>query len=125
MKAVAAFFGKEVLHEVAEEEVFRNIPALRKEVGDRAVLRALHFYADDKRVAQEADALERGDFDAFLALVKESGRSSWMYLQNIAPAGAVREQAMAVALAAAERALDGRGAFRVYGGGFAGTIQAF
>ena len=125
MKAVAAFFGKEVLHEVAEEEVFANIPALRKEVGDRAVLRALHFYADDKRVALEADALEQGDFDAFLALVKESGQSSWMYLQNIAPAGAVREQAMAVALAAAQRALNGRGAFRVHGGGFAGTIQAF
>ena len=76
-------------------------------------------------VGQESQALESGDFDAFLQLVKESGRSSWMYLQNINPAGAVKHQEMAVALAAAEAALKGRGACRVHGGGFAGTIQAF
>ena len=125
MKAVAAFFGKEVLREVDEAQVLASLPALRAAAGDRAVLRALHFFADDARVEGEADALARGDMDAFLALVKESGRSSWELLQNITPAGAVGEQAMAVALAVAERALKGRGACRVHGGGFAGTIQAF
>ena len=125
MGAVAAFFGKKVLREVDEAQVLSHLPALRERAGDRAVLRALHFFADDARAEEEADALARGDMDAFLALVKESGRSSWEFLQNITPAGAVREQAMAVALAVAERALKGRGACRVHGGGFAGTIQAF
>ena len=125
MGAVAAFFGKEVLREVSQEQVLSHLPALRERAGDRAVLRALHFFADDARAEEEADALARGDMDAFLALVKESGRSSWELLQNITPAGAVKEQAMAVALAVAERALGGRGACRVHGGGFAGTIQAF
>ena len=125
MGAVAAFFGKEVLREVEEAQVMARLPDLRRAVGDRAVLRALHFFADDRRARQEAEALERGDFAAFLGLVRESGRSSWMYLQNIAPAGAVEHQAMAVALAAAEEILGGRGACRVHGGGFAGTIQAF
>ena len=125
MKTVAAFFGKEVLSQVEEQEILENLPALRQAAGDRAVLRALHFFADDRRVGQESRALESGDFDAFLHLVKESGRSSWMYLQNINPAGAVKHQEMAVALAAAEAALKGRGACRVHGGGFAGTIQAF
>lgn len=125
MKAVAAFFGRSVLREVPEEDFWRAFSEVRKAAGDRAVLRAMHFYADDRRVDREAKALAAGEFDAFLTLVKESGRSSWTHLQNIAPAGAVKEQAMAVALAAAERALDGTGAFRVHGGGFAGTIQAF
>ena len=125
MGAVAAFFGKEVLREVSQEQVLSHLPALRERAGDRAVLRALHFFADDARAEEEADALARGDMDAFLALVKESGRSSWELLQNITPAGAVQEQAMAVALTVAERALGGRGACRVHGGGFAGTIQAF
>ena len=125
MKAVAACFGKEVLSQVEEREILENMPRIRKEAGDRAVLRAIHFYADDRRVVQESQALESGDFDRFLELVKESGRSSWMYLQDINPAGATKHQEMAVALAAAEIALGGRGAFRVHGGGFAGTIQAF
>lgn len=125
MGAVAAYFGKSVLREVAEADVLKDLPRLRQAVGDRAVLRALHFYADDKRVEQQADALAQGDFDAFLALVNQSGRSSWELLQDITPAGAVKEQAMAVALAIAERSLKGRGACRVHGGGFAGTIQAF
>ena len=125
MGAVAAFFGKTVLRQVPEPDILANLPQLRQAVGDRAVLRALHFYADDKRVAGEADALEKGNFDAFLALVDQSGRSSWELLQNITPIGAVKEQAMAVALAVAELALGGRGACRVHGGGFAGTIQAF
>ena len=125
MRAVAAFFGKTVLREVDEAQVLANLPALRKAAGDRAVLRTLHFYADDRRVQGEADALERGDMDAFLALVNASGRSSWEQLQDITPTGAVGEQAMAVALTMAERALEGRGACRIHGGGFAGTLQAF
>ena len=125
MGAVAAYFGKLVLREVDEARVMEELPRLRKAVGDRAVLRAIHFFADDRRSQQEADALEKGDMDAFLALVRESGRSSWELLQNITPAGAVEEQAMAVALTVAEGALKGRGACRVHGGGFAGTIQAF
>lgn len=125
MKQVAAFFGKKVLREVQEEEVLKVMPQLRRAVGDRAVLRALHFYADDRRAVEEADALERRDRDTFLQLVKESGRSSWELLQNITPAGAVEAQDMAIALEAAEIALNGKGACRVHGGGFAGTIQAF
>ena len=125
MEKVAAFFGKKVLREVQEEEVLKAMPQLRRAVGDRAVLRALHFYADDRRAVEEADALERRDKDAFLQLVKESGRSSWELLQNITPAGAVEAQDMAIALEAAEIALNGKGACRVHGGGFAGTIQAF
>ena len=125
MEKVAAFFGKKVLREVQEEEVLKAMPQLRRAVGDRAVLRALHFYADDRRAVEEADALERRDRDAFLQLVKESGRSSWELLQNITPAGAVEAQYMAIALEAAEIALNGKGACRVHGGGFAGTIQAF
>ena len=125
MGAVAAYFGKQVLREVEEDQVIQALPQLRKAVGDRAVLRALHFFADDKRVKLEADALEQGDMDTFLEVVKQSGRSSWDLLQNITPIGAVKEQAMAVALTVAERALSGRGACRVHGGGFAGTIQAF
>ena len=125
MEKVAAFFGKKVLREVQEEEVLKAMPQLRRAVGDRAVLRALHFYADDRRAVEEADALERRDKDAFLQLVKESGRSSWELLQNITPVGAVEAQDMAIALEAAEIALNGKGACRVHGGGFAGTIQAF
>lgn len=125
MGAVAAYFGRKVLREVDEAELLCALPELRRAAGDRAVLRAMHFFADDRRSAEEADALERGDMDAFLALVRESGRSSWELLQNITPTGAAKEQAMAVALAVAERALAGRGACRVHGGGFAGTIQAF
>ena len=125
MEKVAAFFGKKVLREVQEEEVLKAMPQLRRAVGDMAVLRALHFYADDRRAVEEADALERRDRDAFLQLVKESGRSSWELLQNITPAGAVEAQDMAIALEAAEIALNGKGACRVHGGGFAGTIQAF
>ena len=125
MGAVAAYFGKQVLRELDEAQVMEALPQLRKAVGDRAVLRALHFFADDRRSAQEADALERRDMETFLSLVRESGRSSWDLLQDITPTGAVREQAMAVALTVAERALGGTGACRVHGGGFAGTIQAF
>ena len=92
MRAVAAFFGKNVLREVDEAQVLSQLPQLREVAGDRAVLRALHFFADDLRAEQEADALERGDMDAFLVLVEQSGRSSWELLQDITPTGAVQEQ---------------------------------
>lgn len=125
MGAVAAYFGKTVLREVDEAEFNRALPALRKEFGDRAVLRALHFFAEDKRAAEEAAALDAGDFGRFLRIADASGRSSYMYLQNIYASSQPKEQAVAVALAAAEQALAGEGMCRVHGGGFAGTIQAF
>ena len=125
MCQVAEYFGKKVLCEVKEEEVLAALPEVRKKAGDRAVLRALHFYADDRRAVEEADALDQKEKERFLNLVKESGRSSWELLQNITPAAATQHQDMAVALTVAEKALNGKGACRVHGGGFAGTIQAF
>jgi len=125
IKKVAEHFGKEVLSQIDEDEFYANIALLREKCGDRAVLRAVHFYAENKRVPLQVRALEEGDFDAFLELVKESGRSSWVYLQNVTPAGYKEHQDMALALALCERYLKGRGASRVHGGGFAGTVQAF
>ena len=125
MGAVAAFFGKTVLRDVPEREFRASIPQLRGKVGDRAVLRAIHFFAEDKRAAGEADALDAGDFARFLRIAEQSGHSSYMYLQNIYCALHPKEQAVAIALAAAEDALAGEGMCRVHGGGFAGTIQAF
>ena len=125
MGEIAAFFGKKVLRQVEESEVMAQLPALRKAAGDRAVLRAMHFFQENRRAIEEAEALERGEFERFLSLVEESGRSSWMYLQNIAPTGSVSQQAIAVALMAAREALGDAGACRIHGGGFAGTIQVF
>ena len=125
MKAVAAFLGKEVLTEIDEAAFFAAIPEIRKACGDRAVMRAIHFYQENARVPQQVAALRAGDFDKFLALVKQSGYSSYMYLQNVIPAGYKAHQAVAVALALCEHYLAGRGAYRVHGGGFAGTVQAF
>ncbi len=125
LKEICAHFGKAVLREVPALDFFAALPDLRRECGDRAVLRAVHIYDENDRVAGEVGALRRGDFGAFLSLVNASGLSSWRYLQNIVPAGYTRHQEMALALALAERALDSAGAVRVHGGGFAGTIQAF
>lgn len=125
LKALCSYFGKDVLSQVPESEFYAAIPALRPLYGDRAVLRAVHFYQEDKRVPEQVAALEAGDFDQFLHLVKQSGYSSYMYLQNIIPTGAVAHQDMGVALALCEHYLAGRGAYRVHGGGFAGTVQAF
>ena len=125
MQAVAAWFGKEVLCQVEPEQFYANLPALRSQCGDRAVLRAIHFFTDDALVAQQLQAIARGDVEAFLSLVRRSGRSSYMYLQNVSTYRDPRHQAMAVLLAVAEQLLGGRGACRVHGGGFAGTIQAF
>ena len=125
IKAVCAHFGKEVLSQINEAEFYAAIPALRTSCGDRAVLRAVHFYQDNARVPQQVAALEAGDFAAFLKLVKESGHSSYMYLQNVIPAGYTQHQDVAIALALCEHYLQGKGAYRVHGGGFAGTVQAF
>ena len=125
MKKVCAFFGKEVLRQIPKATFMEALPGVRKTVSDRAVLRALHIYQENERVVRQVEALKSGDMDAFLNLVKESGRSSWMYLQNITPTGAVVHQEVAVALALCEDLLMGKGAYRVHGGGFAGTVQAF
>ena len=125
IKAVAAYFGKEVLSQIDEKDFYAAIPALRKECGDRAVMRSIHFYQENARVPQQVAALKAGDFDKFLSLVKQSGYSSYMYLQNVIPAGYKAHQDVAVALGLCEHYLEGKGAYRVHGGGFAGTVQAF
>ena len=122
---VCRYFGKEVLSEIPEAEFYAAIPALRAECGDRAVLRCIHFYQDDARVPRQVAALEQGDFGRFLELVTQSGQSSWMYLQNVIPAGYKAHQDMALSLALCQHYLQGEGAYRVHGGGFAGTVQAF
>jgi len=125
MKSVAGFFGKEVLTDVTEEAFYQNIAQLRQQFGDRAVMRGVHEFQENDRVIRQVAALENGNFKKFLELVKESGRSSWMYLQNVVPAGYIAHQDVAIALALCEHYLQGQGAFRVHGGGFAGTVQAF
>ena len=125
LKAICAHFGKEVTTEIPEEEFYAAIPVLREKCGDRAVMRAIHEYNENRRVVKQVACLESGDFDGFLKLTRESGYSSWMHLQNVIPAGYVKDQAMAVALGLCEHYLQGRGAYRVHGGGFAGTVQAF
>ena len=126
MKAVAAFFGKDVLIEVSEDEVVAHIPELREKLGDRGVLRALHFYEENKRVEKEVAALRSKDFSSFLANVKASGDSSFKFLQNVYTSHDVQHQNVSIALCVSEKVLgaDG-GVARVHGGGFAGTIQAF
>ncbi len=125
MGAVAAHFGQKFLRDVPETDFRSALPVLRQECGDRAVLRALHFYDDDRRAVQEAEALERGDFASFLALVNASGLSSSLHLQNTWSTADPRQQAIPVVLALGRELLDGTGAIRVHGGGFAGTVQAF
>lgn len=125
MKAVAGVFDKDFLIDVKEEDFYANIAEVRKAAGDRAVLRAMHFFADDKRVGRQVEALKDGDFDQFRDLIIESGRSSDMYLQNVFAASNPQEQSVSIVLALCERMLKGKGAWRVHGGGFAGTIQAF
>lgn len=126
MKAVAEYFGKSFLNEVSYDEFFKEIKNIRKKVGnDRAVLRAIHFFNETERAKAEAEALKKGDFDEFLNLVNQSGRSSYMHLQNIYAVNAPKNQAVSLALALCDELLKGKGAFRVHGGGFAGTVQAF
>jgi len=123
MEKVAAHYGKKSLREVAEEWVEADLAALRAETGDRALLRALHFYAENRRVQAQVDALHRDDLPAFFAEVNASGDSSWMLLQNVWARPS--EQPIALGLALSKRILGGRGACRVHGGGFAGTMLAF
>lgn len=125
MKSVATYFGKEVLHEVSEEDVVKNITALREKCGDRAVLRALHFYEENKRVQKQTKALKADEIDTFLKTVAASGASSFQFLQNVYTNHDITHQNVSVSLQLAEMILQGRGAARVHGGGFAGTMQAW
>ncbi len=125
MKAVAAQLGAKVLRDVRMVDVISTIPALREKTGDRAILRAIHFQGENQRVVEQVEALEQKDFSSFLAMVIASGQSSYMYNQNIYPVNNVMEQGVSLALALSDLVLKGRGAWRVHGGGFAGTIQAF
>ena len=127
MKSVAAYFGKEALSECSEEALIEDIRAVREKCGDRAVMRAFHFFEENKKVDGAVAALDAGDFEKALSYVEASGNSSWKYLQNTYITGAVQEQSIPVALALTEIFIKkiGRGACRVNGGGFAGVIQAF
>ena len=125
MKQVAAFFGKDFLRDVDEKEFYEHIGQIRKQTGDRAVLRAMHFFDDDRLAAEEAQALYAGDFERFKGMILASGRSSFQRLQNVFAVVNPQEQGISLALALSERLLAGKGAWRVHGGGFAGTIQAF
>jgi len=125
MKSVAAVLGAKVLREVTLQQIVENIPAIREKTGDRAILRAFHFQGDNQRVVEQVAALENNDFKAFLKMVVESGYSSYMYNQNIFDVVHKDEQVVSLALALSEMILKGTGAWRVHGGGFGGTIQAF
>lgn len=125
MDEVAEYFGKKVLREVDEAQFWENMPDIRKKVSDRAVLRAVHFFGDNYRAKAETECLKNNDFEGFLALVNESGDSSMNYLQNLYSCRKPTEQAIPLAIMAGKRVLCGKGAIRVHGGGFAGTIQAF
>ena len=126
MKEIAAFFGKSVLRDLAEESFVASIPLLRGKYSDRAILRALHFFSENRRVAEQTEALQNGDLDTFFENVIASGRSSYCYLQNVYTTKNVEEQGLSLALCLCERQLAGKkAAWRVHGGGFAGTVQAF
>ncbi len=126
MKAVAAFFGKEYLRQVDKNEFMEKTADVRKALNnDRAVLRAFHFFRDNEFAQLEAKALEENDFEKFLKINRESGRSSYMYLQNVYASSMPTAQAVSLTLALCDEILGERGSYRVHGGGFAGTIQAF
>ena len=125
MKGVAKILGENVLSRCTVEQLLANIGEIREKLGDRAYLRAYHFLKETVRAKEEAVALREKKIDEFMRLVKESGRSSWMYLQNICVPGAKSEQPVALALMLNDAVLGDEGAYRVHGGGFAGTIQAF
>lgn len=125
MKYIAGYFNVDCLRKITKNDIITNYRLLRKRFGDRAVLRALHFMDDNERVSKECAALENGKFNEFLRLVNESGDSSYMYLQNVYPSSSPEKQGLSSALYIAKDILKGKGACRVHGGGFAGTIQAF
>lgn len=125
MKAVAAYFGKDYLRQVDENNFWSELANIRKQTGDRAIMRAIHFFADHKHVAQQTAALDNKDFDIFLSYVTSSGHSSAERLQNIYCIVHPEQQAVNLTIETARRLLDGKGAVRVHGGGFAGTVQAY
>ena len=125
MKSVANYFDKEVLVEVCEDVFFNNLDEARKVLNDRAVLRAVHFFGENKRVEDEVRALRQEDINMFLNHVRASGDSSYKYLQNVYSVKDVHQQNVSIALALSETMLGSNGVCRVHGGGFAGTIQAF
>ena len=125
MESVAAQFGKKVLRDVPEEEFYAAIPSLRKAVGDRAVVRSIHFYNDCRRAADLCKAVQEDDINTFLRLIVEGGHSSFEFNQNAYSIKSPKEQGVPLALALSQKVLNGRGAWRLQGGGFAGTIQAF
>lgn len=125
MESIAAQFGKEFLRDVDDHQFYREIPQLRKKCSDRAVLRALHFFAENNRAVLEANALLEGNMDSFITLVRESGESSANYLQNFYSCRKPMEQAIPLGVMISRNILGENGAVRVHGGGFAGTIQAF
>ncbi|MEF9920267.1 MAG: galactokinase family protein [Erysipelotrichaceae bacterium] len=125
MKEVASFFGKAYLREVKFSDFIANISKIYKHCSGRSVLRAYHFFEEDERVVKEVNALNKEDFNEFKQLIIESGNSSYKYLQNIYSTKDVSQQNISIALAMSEYILEGTGATRVHGGGFAGTIQAF
>lgn len=125
MKSVARAMGGQVLRQFSLEQLLEKIQAVREKVSDRAILRAVHFYQDDQRVVEQVQALEANDFMHFLDLIIESGESSWMLCQNCYTPKSIHRQGITIALMVSETILRGRGAWRVHGGGFAGTIQAF
>lgn len=126
MKQVANFFGKDYLREVDEKEFYKKLPELKKTVNnERAIIRAMHFFNDNRLAQDEVKALEDNDFEAFCSMIKKSGYSSFMYLQNVFAASMPTQQAVSLSLAMCDKLLGDRGAYRVHGGGFAGTVQAF
>lgn len=125
MESVAAAMGKNVLREISFEDFKKALPEIKDKVNDRAIIRAFHFYNENIRVEKAVSALESGDFDAFKQIIIDSGHSSYMYNQNVFAPSNPTEQKLSVALCMSEDILKGKGAWRVHGGGFAGTIQAF
>lgn len=126
MRAVAAYYGKKNLREVDFNDFLRDIGSIRKDIGnDRALLRAYHFFTENKRVDFMLQTLREGDIDGFLAFVEESGNSSFRFLQNVYPSSSPKDQGLSLAIALSEEILQGEGAVRVHGGGFAGTVQAY
>ncbi len=125
MESVAKYFGKNVLREVDEKIFWESIPDIRKKISDRSVLRAVHFFDDSRRAEEEKNALSENRFEDFIRLVNDSGNSSMNLLQNLYSCKNPCEQAIPLAVMAGKRILNGRGAVRVHGGGFAGTVQAF
>ncbi|MGN1202263.1 MAG: galactokinase, partial [Eubacterium sp.] len=125
MESVAQALGKNVLREISADEFFKSIPQLVGKVNDRAILRATHFYNENVRVEKAVSALESNDFEAFKQIITESGFSSYLYNQNVYTPHNPTEQKLSLALCLSQQLLEGKGAWRVHGGGFAGTIQAF